>query len=317
MKPKVSVIIPTFNRLDILPETLAALERQDVQKGFFEVLIIDDGSTDTTWSYLGQYATTSNLPLNLRRQTSLGPAAARNWGIEMGQGELVLFLDADIVVEKDVVRKHWQRFDNHRQKRCGWMGRIKPHEKVDRWQTYRWDEFALEEEGGPARPISWTTYRTPNSSWPMNLLRDAVGFDARFIVAEDRELAYRLSQTGAEFYYDPDILASHHHLLTYDGLISKARQYGNCAAKWYYIHPDDRAGLAERLGLYVRELPPGLKKRYLFKRTLINAVTLPLIKVWMNVMRRQKKAAADKALQRVYRYYVSSSFRSAIKRYGG
>jgi glycosyltransferase involved in cell wall biosynthesis len=315
MKPKVTVVIPTFNRLDILPETVAALEQQDVHKGFFELLIIDDGSTDNTWSYLGQYAATTALPLNLRRQTSLGPAAARNWGIEQGQGELVIFLDADVIAEKGLVRKHWQRFENHRHKRCGWMGRIKPHDHVDRWQTYRWDEFALEEEGGPTRPISWTRYRTPNSAWPINLLKDAGGFDSRFIVAEDRELAYRLAQTGAELFYDPGILASHHHLLTYAQLISKARQYGDCAAKWYYIHPDDRAGLAERLGLYVTELPPDLKKRYLLKRMLVNAVTVPFIKVWMNIMRRQKNGVADQALQQMYRYYVSTSFRSALKRY--
>lgn len=315
MKPKVTVVIPTFNRLDVLPDTLAALEQQDVQKGFFEVLIIDDGSTDKTWSFLGQYAASSNLPLNLRRQTSLGPAAARNWGIEQGQGELVLFLDADIIAEKGLVRKHWQRFEGQRQKRCGWMGRIKPHEKVDRWQTYRWNEFALEEEGGPTRPISWTRYRTPNSSWPINVLRDAGGFDARFLVAEDRELAYRLAQTGAEFYYDPSILASHCHLLSYEQLIGKARQYGDCIAKWYLIHPDDRTGLAERFGLLVPESPTDLKKRYLLKRMLVNALTVPFVQVWMNIMRRHKNEAADKGLQRIYRYYVSTSFRSALKRY--
>lgn len=315
MKPKVSVIIPTFNRLDILPETLVALERQEGPRGFFEVLLIDDGSTDATWSFLGQFASTTTLTLNLRRQTALGPAAARNWGIEQAQGELALFLDADIIAQPDVVRRHWQRYESQRQKRCGWMGRIETGETIDRWQTFRWDEFALDEEGGPDRPISWSRYRTPNSAWPLALLREMGGFDARFMVAEDRELAYRLAETGAELFYDREILAHHHHLISYNSLIAKAHLYGVAAAKWYFIHPEDRSGLAERLGLYVDEMPASHKRHYRLKRLGINVLTLPLLRAWVALMRRRKLPAADRGLHWLYRYYVSTSFRAALKRY--
>lgn len=89
MKPQVSIVIPTYNRLEVLPRALdSVLAQKNVA---FEVLVIDDGSTDQTRSMIAEkYPQVSYF-----YQTNQGPSAARNRGIEKARGEWIAFLDSD------------------------------------------------------------------------------------------------------------------------------------------------------------------------------------------------------------------------------
>lgn len=94
MTPEISVIIPTYNRRAMLREALASVIAQ--RGANFEVIVIDDGSTDGTWQDLSGYALSAERD-NLRavRTEQRGPAAARNRGIAMARGGLIAFLDSD------------------------------------------------------------------------------------------------------------------------------------------------------------------------------------------------------------------------------
>lgn len=89
MKPEISVIIPTFNRVEVLPRALnSVLNQQNVS---FEVLVIDDGSTDGTRELIaGSFPQVSYF-----YQQNQGPSAARNRGIENARGTWIAFLDSD------------------------------------------------------------------------------------------------------------------------------------------------------------------------------------------------------------------------------
>jgi glycosyltransferase involved in cell wall biosynthesis len=89
MMPEISVVIPTFNRRAMLREAIASVAAQ--RGANYEIIVIDDGSTDGTWEDL------PSAPGRLRaiRTARRGPAAARNRGIEAARGELVAFLDSD------------------------------------------------------------------------------------------------------------------------------------------------------------------------------------------------------------------------------
>lgn len=96
--PSVSVIIPTFNRATWLGELLASLALQTLPFDQFEVIVVDDGSTDNT-----QEITTHQYPFRLRYiyQPNQGDAAARNFGAQHSSAEILVFFDDDIILEKD------------------------------------------------------------------------------------------------------------------------------------------------------------------------------------------------------------------------
>ena len=89
MPPKVSVVIPTYNNALLLPETLDGVRRQTCQD--LEIIVVDDGSTDHTAEMIERYDPT----IRYLRQSNQGPAAARNKGVSLAQGEFIAFCDHD------------------------------------------------------------------------------------------------------------------------------------------------------------------------------------------------------------------------------
>lgn len=87
--PLFSVIIPTFNRVDLLKQTLESVWRQTFTD--YEVIVVDDGSTDDTAEYLS----TISERLSTISQQNSGPGASRNNGAEHARGEYLAFLDSD------------------------------------------------------------------------------------------------------------------------------------------------------------------------------------------------------------------------------
>ncbi len=86
---EISVIIPAFNRCGLLPRAIESVLRQ--QGAVFEIIVVDDGSTDGTAEMLER----SFPQITCIRQSRQGPAAARNRGLEAASGEWIAFLDSD------------------------------------------------------------------------------------------------------------------------------------------------------------------------------------------------------------------------------
>ena len=103
-----SVVIPAYNAGRTLPDTLAALRNQSVPPEDYEVIVVDDGSTDETPSVVRR------LGAKCITQPNRGPAAARNRGVRAARGEFVLFTDADCVPERDWIRQMTLPFRNQR-----------------------------------------------------------------------------------------------------------------------------------------------------------------------------------------------------------
>ena len=105
--PTVSVVIPTYNRKDMLREALNSLAQQTYPTDRFEIIVVDDGSTDGT-----DQIAAGAFPFTLRYfwQTNQGDATARNLGARQSQADILVFLDDDILVEPDyltyLIREH-------------------------------------------------------------------------------------------------------------------------------------------------------------------------------------------------------------------
>ena len=99
-----SVIIPTHNRREVLKKVLISLFDQTYPRKAYEVIVIDDGSTDKTEAMINEL----NAPCSLAylRQEKKGSVAARNYGLSEARGEVIIFIDSDVIVGPDFIEEH-------------------------------------------------------------------------------------------------------------------------------------------------------------------------------------------------------------------
>jgi len=107
-QPLVSVIIPTWNAADYLPSTLETVFKQTWTN--VEILIIDDGSTDSTSELLNAY---SGKVTTVVLENSGGPSRPRNKGIEHSSGEFIAFFDSDDLMEPEKLQRAMEIFEKH------------------------------------------------------------------------------------------------------------------------------------------------------------------------------------------------------------
>ena len=98
--PMVSVVIPTYNRKDMLKECLESLFNQTYPKERYEIIVVNDGSTDGTEEVLNEYAKKAPCAFKWFTQQNKGPCVARNLGVKNARGEIICFIDDDCVAEK-------------------------------------------------------------------------------------------------------------------------------------------------------------------------------------------------------------------------
>lgn len=105
---KVSIIIPTYNRQRLLEKTLRSLFNQSFPKDHYEIVIVDDGSTDETEEMVKNLSLISPVKIKYFKQENKGPGSARNKGASNADGEILIFCDSDIIYDpgylKNLVR---------------------------------------------------------------------------------------------------------------------------------------------------------------------------------------------------------------------
>lgn len=225
--PNVSVVIPTHNRIERLKRVLAALERQNYALGDFEVVVVSDGSSDGTDEYLR--ALTTPLQLHLVVQPNQGVAVARNNGVRQATGDLVLFIDDDVVPAPQLIAEH-VRIHSAQSDDVIVLGPMLTPEGflMSRW--VRWEQAMLTKQydamrAGKYAPSARQFY-TGNTSLARTHLLASGGFDENFRRAEDVELAYRLAQRGLPFIFNPDAIGYHYAERSFRSWIEIPYVYG-------------------------------------------------------------------------------------------
>lgn len=241
----VSVVIPTYNRMDILPQVLDGLA---VQAGAppFEVVVVDDGSTDDTPTYLGQRSAAGLGAASLRvlRQANQGPAAARNRGVASAQGALVAFLGDDTVPSAGWLARHMEAHDARRSAApVAVIGHTAWHPRMRLTPFLRYINdhglqfgYALIED---PENVPFNFLYTSNLSLPRSLL-EREPFDLRFPYAawEDIELSYRLHRRGLRLVYEPAAKAAHDHPTDLGRFAVRQEKAGYCAVVFHRLHPE-------------------------------------------------------------------------------
>ena len=108
-----SVIIPVYNNENIIQQSISSLENQTLNKDLFEVIVIDDNSTDKTFNIVEDYIKHSCLNINLIKNNKKGVSSARNLGIESSKGKYLFYLDSDDFYSNNTLKNVCYFFENY------------------------------------------------------------------------------------------------------------------------------------------------------------------------------------------------------------
>ena len=199
-RPQLSIVVPTYNRRQILSRTLPSLLGQECVGTGYEVIVVVDGSTDGTLTMLNRAEWGSRL--QVIHQPNRGLAAARNRGASAARGEILLFLDDDMMVDRDLAAIHVEEHGiASRRVVLGALGlaegvrRSFLKEGVAAWS--RDMERRLSTSGYRLRFDDWSF---GHASISRTLFLDLGGFDETFVSYgnEDYDLGLRLTRRGVE-----------------------------------------------------------------------------------------------------------------------
>lgn len=270
--PLFSVLIPTFNRGRTLDRVLRAWEDQQPRDLPFELVLIDDGSTDETPESLASVRS-GRYGVRRLRQPNQGPAAARNRGLEVARGPYILFTGDDIEPAPDLLEEHLKGHSAAADPTIAILG-------LTRWPTdtpvtatmrhvdgvgaqqfsYHWLE-----DGGT---YDFRHFYTSNISVDRSLLdREPDGFAPDFPAAafEDAEFADRLTGWGLTIRYRASALAFHHHPYDVRSFFARQRRCGHMAALLWERRPALAKWLSIRdldaFRVHTALLPPARRAR--------------------------------------------------------
>jgi glycosyltransferase involved in cell wall biosynthesis len=239
-----SVVIPTYNRLDMLLRVIDALEAQ-VDAPAFEVIVINDGSTDDTDRVISQ-----RKGITFRTQANAGPGRARNHGVTLATGKFVVFIGDDTVPEPrflaEHARVHREANDDPHVACLGYTG-WPAGERVTAFMDYI-NDYGLQFgykliKDGDIVPFNF--FYTSNISIDRALLA-AHPFDTTFPSAawEDIELAYRLDSLGLKIRYNARAVTRHYHPMTVDSFARRQYTVGK-SGHFLGVHELDTRPLAD------------------------------------------------------------------------
>ena len=204
----VSVVIPTYNRRPILEKCLLALERQQVSPEIdrYEVVVVDDGSTDGTPDWLRGAA--ERFPhVRLIEQSHGGPAEGRNRGVDHAHGDVIVFIDSDLVVTDSFLSCHAsslvRSWEARGDRLCFTYGAVV--------NTANFEQPTAERH--KLRDLSWAYFATGNVAIAKEVLQRAGLFDTGFRLYgwEDLELGERLRRMGVQLIKCPAAVGYHWH----------------------------------------------------------------------------------------------------------
>jgi len=234
--PRFSVIVPTYNRLPILKKCLAAMEAQTLPLNDFEVIVIDDGSSDGTQEALQNYRTPFRF--QYLRQINSGTGAARRNGVAHASGEYLLLMNDDTICDSDLLEQHLRIQTKYRPERWALLGNFEyPVEARRRALTQYFcvEPFMFPQVSMEAGcPYGYSHFITCNLSVRRDAVVEAGSFDSTYKLSEDTELGIRLHEMGYRVLYHPEAHAFHDHLpYPARNLIRRARVYG---ADYFYMY---------------------------------------------------------------------------------
>jgi glycosyltransferase involved in cell wall biosynthesis len=290
---KISVVIATYNRADLLRRTLDVLQRQAFQPGD-EVIVVDNGSTDATPDVIASAAQRFAIPLRHFRETTPGKTPAMNAGIAVARGDILALTDDDVFPAPDWIATMHRLFEGSSMDLVG--GRIDP-----RWEqpAPSWLQIEQQHGYGPmasplallhygdVQPLGGRTALGANMAIRRSVLRSLGGFSLHLgrhrgtlLCGEDHDLCQRAVAAGFRCEYHPELRVEH--------WVPADRTRLRYFLRWFFW-----SGITDAM---LRSTDPGRHgtvagtvRHYLFRRLL----TAPAIALWSALRGRRSETAAS------------------------
>jgi glycosyltransferase involved in cell wall biosynthesis/peptidoglycan/xylan/chitin deacetylase (PgdA/CDA1 family) len=300
---EISVVIPTYNRALLLEQCLAALSRQS-QLSLFEVIVVDDGSTDETPRFLE--AVSPPFELRIETQPNRGQAAARNRGAAAASSPYCLFVDDDVTFAEDFVALHLDA-----QRANGGIAALGPlrlrhapgANPLARHVALTWERHAAE----AAKLERQATFRdcwSGNLSVPRDAFLEVGGFAEDLPRKHDVELGFRLARAGLRFLYVPGAVAVADFPSETSEVAGDLEREGAADVELYKRHPPILEALD--LGLYC-EYP----RRLQWAIRMLVALRAP-VRLLVAAARLAPEQRAEAWFELVARYCYWRGVRSAM-----
>lgn len=198
---EISVVVPAYNAERTINKTVEALLSQKIERSY-EIIVIDDGSTDATQEILRKY------PIKLISQKNAGPSAARNVGWKAASGEIVAFTDSDCVPVPGWLEALSKHFEDSS---VGGVGGTYKTENPESILAAYIAEDSRFRQSGLRREIEGTG--TYSAAFRKKLLEHVGGFDESYrkATAEDFDLCFAIRKTGHKIIYEPEAVVGHYH----------------------------------------------------------------------------------------------------------
>lgn len=243
-KPDVSIIIPTYNRVEILLPSLLNLNCQRYPFDKFEVIVVDDGSSDDTRNKIKTIKNDLHYALHYIKQEKSGPAVARNKGIKQANADILLFTGDDILLNENLLAEHLKLHKKYGN--IAVLGFVDWSNKIEISDFMRFlSPNGFQFRYGNIKDVNncgfqhfYTSNISLNKEWFKNDL-----FDEDFSCAnlEDTELGYRLEKKGLRIMLNEDAIGYHVHQIDLYYFCQRMKLTGKTSLLLLKKHPELRS----------------------------------------------------------------------------
>lgn len=241
----VSVIVPTFNRRDLVVRTLNSLFVQEISPTELEIIVVVDGATDGTAEVLKEFR--PECQFRVIEQENRGLAGARNTGFRAAESDLVIFLDDDMFCDPGLVAAH---VETHKEAAdvaafgALFLSDDSPPSLAAECFKREIGAYHLQRKDDPGTQWHQRECVFSNTSLRRRHLLDLGGFDEDFRMREDLEFGTRLFGTGVIARYIENAIAYQYYDKSSDDLIREAEKFAIADVQYEKKHPGE-ANLGE------------------------------------------------------------------------
>ena len=308
----VSVVIPTYNRSGLLGKTIPALVNQRTDGIQYEVIFVNNGSSDDSDAILKEAV--ARYPDRLRCYyipPTGGPSAPRNVGIRAAKGEVVIILDDDVLPEPDLVLQHAQFHKAHPEPHYAALGELYvPPELLDdpmsRFHRFPYDKVSTLED------LDFMHFWTCNVSVKRQFMLDSGMFDEKFLCYEDLICGYRLANNGMRLRFVPSARGQHLHQFKPSGVPTKGIFFGRWLLPLIECVPE--LAVKEKYGILSTDLGAAVLARRLLRRLALHLVANPVTMACLRMLgatRSRRNGMTDLYYYAQFRSNVLAGYRQS------